>query len=101
MQLNTNIIIIIIIIIIIFLDLLHFTAEDTQPGIFPMESELFLMLCLYRDKSSKFKVLMPFSTMITVLMPLQLGALTQTTVTNIWHKIIFRVCKSVHHHTFN
>jgi hypothetical protein len=70
-----------------FLDLLHFTAEDSQPGIFPMEFELFLMLCLYRDKSRKFKVLMPFSIMITVLMPLQFGALTQTTVTKIWHKL--------------
>lgn len=72
---------------LVFLDLLHFTAEDSQPGIFPMEFGLFLMLCLYRDKSRKFKVLMPFSIMITVLMPMQFGALTQTTVTKIWQKL--------------
>jgi hypothetical protein len=67
------------------LDLFHFTAEDTQPGIFATEFGLFLVLCIYRDESRKFKVLMSFSIMITVLMPLQLGALTQTTVTKIWH----------------
>jgi len=67
------------------LDLFHFTAEDTQPGTFAMEFGLFLVLCIYRDESRKFKVLMSFSITITVLTLLQLGALTQTTVTKIWH----------------